>query len=518
MRHILSPNQLCFVGALLCFVQGSASFAASTRETLEEHAKQSAAFLREGKLPEAESELRRVLKLNPNLPQFQNLMGLVLDRQGKHDQATPHFLKAIELNPAFAVAHHNLGLNYVQLGRFGPAEQSFLKALGQDPNQAAAHYHLGRLRLRNRQYERALESFQSAHRLAPDRREILLDLMRTEVRLGRSAAAEGRAEKLRQGLENDAPATAKLALELARSRLYPQAIAAYERVLREHPDLAEILYDLALSYLRNGQPNKSVQTLARIGSEQHDAAYFALLGAGYGEMGEPERSLAAWRRALEMAPDNEEYIYDLGITLLAANEAPEALRLLEQASQRNPENPKLLYALGVASYLNGREAEAERLLGKAVQLGPEAAEFHASLGDLYKAAAQHEKAQGSYEEAIRLDPAVASYHVKAGRNLVQLRQTQEAQAAFKTVLTLDPKNAEAHYELGKMSATLGEHEQTVTEFERAVALDSTLKEAYYQLAMAYRRLKNTTKAREALQRFEELKSQEKAVDLSRPPR
>ncbi|MGJ5634450.1 tetratricopeptide repeat protein [Nostoc sp. CALU 1950] len=59
---------------------------------------------------EAETQLRKAIKLNPNDADAYNNLGVVLSKQNKLEEAETQLRKAIELNPNFADAYNNLGV------------------------------------------------------------------------------------------------------------------------------------------------------------------------------------------------------------------------------------------------------------------------------------------------------------------------------------------------------------------------------------------------------------------------
>src|SRR5262249_11983904 len=65
---------------------------------------------------------------NPDYPDCQNNLGMVLVLQRKSSEAETAFRKTIDLRPDFGVAHHNLGRTLMQQGRFVEAARILKKA------------------------------------------------------------------------------------------------------------------------------------------------------------------------------------------------------------------------------------------------------------------------------------------------------------------------------------------------------------------------------------------------------
>ncbi|MDH3599816.1 MAG: tetratricopeptide repeat protein [Candidatus Tectomicrobia bacterium] len=95
-------------------------------------------------------------------------IGLAYLKQGKLAQAEEQFLIALDYQPGLAEAHHNLGLVYERLGQRTKAILSFREAIRSSPGYTEAHASLGRLLLQDGRPEEARNAFERVIDLAPD--------------------------------------------------------------------------------------------------------------------------------------------------------------------------------------------------------------------------------------------------------------------------------------------------------------------------------------------------------------
>jgi Tfp pilus assembly protein PilF len=121
-----------------------------------------------GRLPEAESLYRQVLRDDPDQPVALHLLGLIAHQRGDNDGAVELIIKSLALKPDYASAQNNLGQVRQAQGLVDEAIASFEKALAIEPDMADAHnnlgvayYGIGRLDDAERCFRRVLE-------LAPD--------------------------------------------------------------------------------------------------------------------------------------------------------------------------------------------------------------------------------------------------------------------------------------------------------------------------------------------------------------
>src|ERR1700748_204456 len=82
----------------------------------------------EGRLAEAESLCRRVLEVQPNLPEAVHLLGIVTHQAGKLGAAIEQVERATELAPRNALFRANLAEMYRQAGQLKRAVEEARRA------------------------------------------------------------------------------------------------------------------------------------------------------------------------------------------------------------------------------------------------------------------------------------------------------------------------------------------------------------------------------------------------------
>jgi tetratricopeptide (TPR) repeat protein len=112
------------------------------------------------------------------------------------------------------------------------------------------------------------------------------------------------------------------------------------------------------------------------------------------EEGDLERARAAYRRALELHPDDVESLVDLGYLCFAGGDAGEAAGYFQRAIQRDPSNQEALRGLVDAFRRQGSSADALEAAANALMARPDdvlvaldAAELALELGRLQTAEA-----------------------------------------------------------------------------------------------------------------------------------
>jgi tetratricopeptide (TPR) repeat protein len=148
------------------------------------------ALVERGRLPEAESNLRKAIELKPQYGDARYNLGYVLIRSGRMEEGARQLLEAIRLEPENYMAHNNLGIAYLLQENYPPAVHHLQEALRLKPDFETARNNLG-VALKNQgDLDAALREFSEAIRLNPDFAEAYNNLGLTLKEQGKLKEAE----------------------------------------------------------------------------------------------------------------------------------------------------------------------------------------------------------------------------------------------------------------------------------------------------------------------------------------
>jgi tetratricopeptide (TPR) repeat protein len=206
----------------------------------------------EGRLMEAEALCRRVIEAQPNLPEAEHLLGVIVHQSGKLGEAIEHVKCATELAPKNALFHANLGEMYRQAGRPKRAIESARRAVAIEPDMAVAWSNLGAALFEQKDYEEAA---------AAQRRAIAADpnFARAHSNLGNAMHGLKRFDEAiaayRRALDLDpmfADAWANLGTSLHHNGVYAEGMAVLRYALALAPDHANAHSGLGILLLMHG--------------------------------------------------------------------------------------------------------------------------------------------------------------------------------------------------------------------------------------------------------------------------
>ena len=257
-----------------------------------------------GESVRAMDALRRALDLRPNFDDAYRLMGQILAAEGDIAGAARELGEAIRLRPHFWGHHQALGLIYFRAGRFADAAAEFRRVTEMQPDLAVGYQSLGTAFHMVGDLDRAVPNYEKAIELSPSPAS-LNNLGTLYYRQGHFSAAARSYEKA-------------LELQPSRAVTHRNLGDAYRRL--GNADGARAAYRQAAELRRN---------LLRVNPRDAPTlAGLALLQAKLGELSEATQ-LAA--RAVEIAPENPEVLYQNAVVHVFCGRNDEAIDGLRSA-------------------------------------------------------------------------------------------------------------------------------------------------------------------------------------------
>lgn len=211
----------------------------------------------------------------------------------------------------------------------------------------------------------------------------------------------------------------------------PNAIAEYEKVIREDPKDVTVLNTIGDLY-------------ARVGQNEHAAMYFKKVADQYAQSGFTVKAIAVYKKLVRLQPNNSE----------------NTLKLAELYTQQGLFNDARSQYMQVADgYLrNGENNQAARVLQRILELDPENASTQAKLADLYLKIGRKDEAHKIFQSATEALYSKGAYDAAA--------------EALGKLLTLDPGNGDALRLRGMIAAQKGDSRSAIQYLEQAPDLES----------------------------------------------
>jgi Flp pilus assembly protein TadD len=208
-----------------------------------------------------------------------------------------------------------------------------------------------------------------------------------------------------------------------------------------------------------------------------------VLGAILGQTSRISEAVNANQKSVELAPQDAEAHYNLGITLQKLGRFDEAEASYTKAIAFKPDYALAHNNLGITLQELGRFDEAQASYTQAIALKPGFAEPHYNLGITLQELGRLDEAEASYTQAIAFKPDYALAHNNLGVTLKDLGRLAEAQASYTQAIALKPDYAEAHSNLGVVLHMNGDIDSGLESLEKANNIDPDLQNNHIILAI-----------------------------------
>jgi tetratricopeptide (TPR) repeat protein len=435
-----------------------------------------------GDLVAAEDAYRRLLALQPNDVNANQLIGVILYQRGDALHALDFLRNAQTLRPSEPAILYNLALVYQALGQKEDAVACFRQALAQRPDWPEVLVNIGALLGELGRTDEAIATYRNALALRPDLPEAnnnLGNLLRNQDRLTEAIVCYRRAVAARA---DHVEAHVNLGSALRESGEVEAAVASYREALRHRPD-----YPLALRNLGNalrdlGKLDESLATLGRLGdsAEAHND-----LGETLRQMGRLDEALARCRHALSLQPDFPEAYSNLGNIQRDLGKFEEATASFRRALELRRDYPEAWSNLGNVLRDLDRREEAVDAYRHALRLRSNFPDADNNLGVVLRELGRLGEAVSHFEHALRVRPDHIDAHNNVATALRELGQLEDAEAHARRALALRPDHADAHNNLGMVRAEQGHLDEAIACYRESLRLKPEFVEAHNNLGNAY---------------------------------
>jgi superkiller protein 3 len=299
-------------------------------------------YLSLGRLDKAANQFQVALELEPEDPSLCADLGHALSRLGQHEDALAVFERALELQPDNPLNCYNVGDTYLALGQADKAIPSLSMATELDPNYSWAYYDLSLAFFKMGRYEDCELASKACLR-----NDFEMKNQRTNLGLG---------------------ATDNLGLSYLNQGNYEEAEQCFKRNLKL---LAPSYFNLGLALFRQGHFEDSLENFLRaVELEPNDPEYLDLVGNAYSELGRLDEAIEVLNQAIVVDKNYAFAHYDLG-TVLAKIEGHDllALKSFERAIACDSDFSRAYYGIACIYALCGDKKLALQYLEQSFQKG-----------------------------------------------------------------------------------------------------------------------------------------------------
>lgn len=359
----------------------------SNDQQFQLHSRQAQEYLRENRPDKAIGEFKALLLLRPNDLVTRANLGTLLYFQGNYNDAATQLRSVVKAQPDLWKIVTLLGMCERRIGDLSGArahlEAAFPK-LTEDKLRIQAGMELVDVYYATRDLDKAADVLSTLRKLKPDDPAILYSAHRVYAELADEAALE---------VAVAAPKSAWMQQILGEEMMTQgdtdSAIRHYREAQRIddtlpglHFELGEVL-SASSSQTDKGEAEKEYQKAVQ--QNPFDSKAECRLGRIAMARSDPDAALTHYSTAVRLQPDDPDANLGLARVLISMKQPEKAQPLLEKAVQLDPSDPAAHYQLGMLYRRMGKTADAQRELAQFQSLKKTKEE----LADLYRAMRQN---------------------------------------------------------------------------------------------------------------------------------
>ena len=283
-----------------------------------------------GDLIEAEKVYQKVLSIDANNIDANQLLGAIAIQRKNYDLAINLFQTVLMAKPDFAEVHNNLGYALKESGQLDAAVFSLEAAIAIKPDYVEAHNNLGLVFRTMGKLENAIYCFKNAIAINANYIVAQNNLAYTYNKLGNRFKETGKLEK---------------------------AIEQYQKSIAVKADFAEGYNNLACTLKECGQLDEAITGFRKAILLKPDyAAAFSNLGCTLVMKGQLDEAVSNHRQAISIDPDYAEAYNNLGCVLRDTGQLNESEDAFRHALQLNPDYPGAQFNWSTVLLLKGEFA------------------------------------------------------------------------------------------------------------------------------------------------------------------
>lgn len=179
-------------------------------------------------------------------------------------------------------------------------------------------------------------------------------------------------------------------------------------------------------------------------TQEELAKAYSNRGAAYGIMGDYDRAIADFTRAIGLSPEDADTYNNRGNVYSIMGDYDRAVADFTEAIRLNPQNANAYGYRGHAHRARRDYDSAIADFGEVIRLAPQSARAYNNRGAAYGIKGDHDPAVADFTEAIGLDPENATAYRNRGNALSAKGDYNSAIADFSAAIRLNPGNADGY--------------------------------------------------------------------------
>ena len=423
--------------------------------------------------PAATKIIEGGVQQNPKNLELRQLLSGIYLKQGERDKAIAVLKELVELDPEKLPNRIQLAEFYFANNEVAEAEKVALEVVTKFTDDTSAlRYHVDLVRRGgdSKRAEELLLKYIADKRKAYDLQFMLAALYASSNRSEEAAAVWEKIIKNDGTDKNGLLARDELAKYYLGKNDSTKAEQLIEAVLKESPqDNDALILRGNLALAKKDYPRAIGDLRAVLRNQPNQASLLRQLAKAHMGNGEKELAKQTYQTALTAEPLDINLYLEYTAFLMNTGDADAAIKTLDTASSIAPADRRLLEAR-FNIYLSKKDGKAalqvaEKIKATATEQDKGAGYY--AIGLAYQLQSDHKNAKTNFAKALDLQPDSPQLLTAYAGNLIAMKQTDEAIKFLKDMAQKNPKNAVAQNLLGEIYLSQKKFPDALSTFELA---------------------------------------------------
>jgi predicted TPR repeat methyltransferase len=411
--------------------------------------------------------------------------GLQAHNAGDLSAAEQLYQETLAINPEHPEANHNIGVVLVAKNELDKALAFFKFALDNSPNVSLfwASYIDTLIKL-----ERIGES------------KILVKAVK------QAGISCDKIEALSQHLDvehqDPGPKGSQDLNKLLEEQKFDDAIKMCLSLTETYPSSVVLNITLGKGYFELGQIEPAIESFQKaIEINPKCTVGFVMLGQIHSAQGDTDQAIENLKKAIEIEPECAEIRLNMGMLLKDQGKPQAAIESYQRAIEINPNFAASYNNIGVILRDTDDLSGAIKNFKQALIMDPNCAEIYTNLGNVLGDKGDHEAAIEAYQQATKIKPNYAEIYYNMGNALQAKGNLTDAIKSYQRTLHIKPDHAEAYNNMGTALNAVGDYEKAISSYKQAIKIDPLNYDSYYNVGLIQEANDNPE---EAIENFEEV--------------
>ena len=409
----------------------------------------------------AEADLKQALQLDPQNDNVTLQYGSLLWKAGRKAEARQMYTTLLKRDDKNRYALEALGYLSRDEGDNKAAETFFTRMAAAFPNDYVPYMALGDLYTAMKEYPRAQESYEKAHKLAPTNSQIIASGSNAAIEAGKVDLAGQWIARATGAMKNDPRVMRETERYLFLKGRYAESARLGEQAIVKLPHDRDAAVYLGYDYYNLGRYDEVLALVSRYEGVLPKEANFPLLAGHVHKQNQLlQQAIDDFSRALDKDPKMFEALVNRGYVRNDMQDAQGAIRDFEPAIKMNPNSG--IARLGLAfSYLQlHRSREALEETNKAEKILGELGATHMARATAYRQMRILDKAVSEYRVALKYSPDDLKLHLALADALFHARHYAQSINELDASLKLSPDDPLIYANMASAYAQMGRRAET----------------------------------------------------------